>query len=176
MTDLLLNYALKFPVDAALPAAAAEAAGQCVVKQWTSSPRSTSQSAQQQPVEPHTAARLWDTEDFIWLPGAAHTGRTLVYSSIAFHLFYRLWIFIFIYFLIRRSKELFWSLISFRNFHLWFANMGSSCGFSRGNIVVVLLLLLLLDGKLLLSAWLLHSSWGDATLRWRQLKKIYILK
>lgn len=33
MTDLLLNYALKFPVDAALPAAAAEAAGQCVVKQ-----------------------------------------------------------------------------------------------------------------------------------------------
>lgn len=98
MTDLLLNYALKFPVDAALPAAAAEAAGQCVVKQWTSSPRSASQSAQQQPVEPHTAARLWDTEDFIWLPGAAHTGRTLVYSSIAFHLFYRLWIFIFIYF------------------------------------------------------------------------------
>ena len=99
MTDLLLNYALKFPVDAALPAAAAEAAGQCVVKQWTSSPWSASQSAQQQPVEPHTAARLWDTEDFIWLPGAAHTGRTLVYSSIASHLFYRLWILFFILFI-----------------------------------------------------------------------------
>lgn len=34
--------------------------------------------------------------------------------------------------------------LSFRNFHLWFANMGSSCGFSRGNVVM---LLLLLDGK-----------------------------
>lgn len=38
------------------------------------------------------------------------------------------------------------ALFSFRNFHLWFANMGSSCGFSRGNVAVVLLLLLL-DGK-----------------------------
>lgn len=37
MTDLLLNYALKFPVDAVLPAAA-EAAGQWVVKQWTPPP------------------------------------------------------------------------------------------------------------------------------------------
>lgn len=45
-----------------------------------------------------------------------------------------------------RPEELFWIVFSFRNFHLWFANMGSSCGFSRGNIVA-LFLLLLLEGK-----------------------------
>lgn len=82
----------------------------------------------------NTAARLWDTEDFIWTQSA--------------HWFIPP---IFVYFIgliiaLVRKEELFWIVFSFRNFHLWFANMGSSCGFSRGNIVA-LFLLLLLEGK-----------------------------
>lgn len=45
--------------------------------------------------------------------------------------------------------------LSFRNFHLWFANMGSSCGFSRGNVVM---LLLLLDGKVHLHLYYLSHD------------------
>lgn len=98
-------------------------------EQWSSEPPPSGQSAQQPPPEPHTAARLWDTEDFIRPPGAARTGRTLALLP-------------FWYLVVERN--FLWSSFPSRNFHLWFANMGSSCGFSRGNIVVMLLLL---DGK-----------------------------
>lgn len=141
MTDLLVNYALKFPVDAVLPAAA-EAAGQ-----WVENPLPLASQPANQSVSPAAATGAAHSS-----PSMGHWGLHLAARSRArgtrTGLFNASIYFFFIAFIfwIRRSKELFWIAFSFSNFHLWFANMGSSCGFSRGNIVVVLLLLLL-EGK-----------------------------
>lgn len=144
MTDLLLNYALKFPVDAVMPATA-EATGQWVVKQWTSSPWSASQPVSQAAATGAAHSSLSMGHWGLHLAARSRAYRTHAGLFNAFVYFIGLADFVF--FLTRRSRELFCCSFSFRNFHLWFANMGSSCGFSRGNIVVVVVLLLLLDGK-----------------------------
>lgn len=126
--------------------ASAEAAGQWVVKQWTSSPPPPPTRPASQPSSSlcslNTAARLWDTEDFIWTQSAHWFIPPSLYILSVWLLFLLLLLLLFNF----RPEELFWIVFSFRNFHLWFANMGSSCGFSRGNIVA-LFLLLVLEGK-----------------------------
>lgn len=173
MTDLLLNYALKFPVDAALPAAAAEVAGQWVVKQWPPPPPPPPPShtsslphlhlhppigqPANQPASPSAAATGAERSSMSmghWgLHLAARRTRTGLLLLLLLHLFSSLWFFFLIFdfwlftFCLLQGNFFFWIAFAFRNFHLWFANMGSSCGFSRG-IIAVLLLPLLLEGKL----------------------------
>lgn len=119
--------------------AGAEAAGLWVVKQWTSSPLVS------QPVSPAAATGAAHCS-----PSMGHWGLHLAARSCAHRThagFTRLFL-IGLRFCDSSFEGTFLeALFSFRNFHLWFANMGSSCGFSRGNVVVVLVLVLLLDGK-----------------------------
>lgn len=150
MTDLMLNYALKFPVDA-VPPAAAEAAGQWVVKRWTPPPPG-------QPVSPAAATGAAHSSPSVGRWGLYVTARWRAHRThpglhLAFVYFMGL-----SFILILHPKELFWIAFSLRNFHLWFANMGPSCGFSPG--IVVMLLLLLLDGKLH-PLFYFRRRWGE---------------
>lgn len=122
--------------------ASAEAAGQWVVKQWTSSPP----PPPDQPVSP-AAASVASTQQPVYgtlRTSSGRRARTGLYPPSLYIL--SVWLLLLLLLLNFRPEELFWIVFSFRNFHLWFANMGSSCGFSRGNIVA-LFLLLLLEGK-----------------------------
>lgn len=139
--------------------ASAEAAGQWVVKQWTSSP------PPDQPVSP-AAASVASTQQPVYGTLRTSSGcraRTGLYPPSLYIL--SVWLLLLLSLLLFnfRPEELFWIVFSFRNFHLWFANMGSSCGFSRGNIVA-LFLLLLLEGKVIISSPVTGKGWRSA--RW----------
>lgn len=161
-SDLLWNYALKFPADAVSPAAA-EAAGQWAVKQWTSSLWSVSPAAAAGAAHSSPSMGHWGLH-----PAARSCAHRTHAGLLAYS--YR---FIAIWYLVVERNFL-WSSFPSRNFHLWFANMGSSCGFSRGNIVVMLLLLL--DGKVHHQLYCLRMKLEIMLKRCLSLKKKNVLR
>lgn len=107
---------------------------QWAVKQWTSSLWSVSPAAAAGAAHSSPSMGHW---------GLHPAARSCAHRTHAGLLAYSYRSIAFWYLVVERN--FLWSSFPSRNFHLWFANMGSSCGFSRGNIVVMLLLLL--DGK-----------------------------